>query len=223
MGISTAVLDVCVPSGIFCYRNIKKATDKSENGEKARSTVAFAQGAKIVEAITKYNDTTAKTAAEAHNIFNTYAAKYAPVKYAGKAINWATHNVNPLICASSGIKVLTSDDKVHTGITQAGALSGMFLGEGLMKLYMGNVINEKNVLNIASKFKNTKYLKNIAEKLMKSGNSGKMASILKGLLFVCGSIASYSIGEKIGRNTADRICKDGGIVPPKKKKIDQKV
>lgn len=223
MGISTALLDVCVPSGIFCYRNYKKATDKSENGEKTRGTVAFAQAAKIAEAIAKYNDSTAKSAEEAFNIFGKYAEKSRALNYTGKAINWATHNVNPLICASGAIKVLSSDDKLHTGITQVGALSGMFLGEGLMKMYMGNVINEKNILKIAEKFKDTKYIKTIAEKLMKSGNSGKLASIIKGLLFVCGSITSYSIGEKIGKNTADRICKDGGIQTPQAKKIDQKV
>ncbi len=223
MGISTALLDVCVPSGIFCYRNYKKATDKSENGEKARGTVAFAQAAKIAEAITKYNDSTAKSAQEAMNIFGKYAEKYKAVDYAGKAVNWATHNVNPLICASGAIKVLSSDDKLHTGISQVGALSGMFLGEGLMKLYMGNVINEKNIVKLAEQFKDTKFIKTLSEKLMKSGNSSKAASIIKGLLFVCGSITSYNIGEKIGNNTADRICKDGGIQTPQAKKIDRKV
>ena len=142
MGISTELLDICIPSGIFCYRNIKKATDDSENGEKTRSTVAFAQGAKIVEAITKYNDETAKNA---FSIFDKYAKQSKIIDYTGKAVNWATHNVNPLICMSGAVKVLTSDDKVHTGITQTGALAGMFLGEGLMKLHMGKVINEQNI------------------------------------------------------------------------------
>lgn len=221
MGISTALLDVCVPSGIFCYRNYKKATDKSENGEKARSTVAFAQGAKIIDAITKYNDSTAKTASKAFSIYSEYAKKYKAVDYAGKAVNWTTHNVNPLICISGGIKVLNSDDKVHTGITQVGALSGMFLGEGLIKLNMPKLINEANINKLAETCADKNILKPMAEKLIKSGGSGKIASIAKGLLFVCGSITSYNIGEKIGNNAADRICKDGGIKTSKK--IDQKV
>ena len=62
MGLSSEILDICIPSGIFCYRNIKKATDDSENGEKTRSTVAFAQGAKLVDAVTMYIDETAKSA-----------------------------------------------------------------------------------------------------------------------------------------------------------------
>ena len=159
MGITTELLDVCIPSGIFCYRNYKKATDQSENGEKTRATVAFAQGAKIAEAVAKYTETPGNIAEKGINVFNEYAKKYKPLEYTGKAVNWATHNVNPLICISSGIKVLTSDDKVHSGITQVGALSGMFLGEGLMKLHMGKVINEENISKIAKKFENTKGLK----------------------------------------------------------------
>ena len=221
MGITTELLDVCVPSGIFFYRNMQKATDTSENGEKSRGTVAFAQGAKIVEAVAKYNDETARTAKNALSIFDKYAKQYKAIDYAGKAVNWATHNVNPLICISGGIKVLTSDDKVHTGITQTGALAGMFLGEGLMKLHMGKVINEENLLKLANKAKDINGLKKISNALIKSGNSGKITSIIKGLLFVCGSITSFNIGEKIGTNTADRICADLGI--KKSKKIDQKV
>ena len=220
MGISTQILDVCIPSGIFCYRNFKKATDDSKDGEKARGTVAFAQGAKIVEAITKYNDTTANSAKSAISVFDKYAKQYKAVDYAGKAIKWATHNVNPLICASAGIKVLTADDKVDTGITQLGALSGMFLGEGLMKLHMGKVVNEENVAKFAEKYKDTKGLKKITQYLMKAGTAGKAASILKGLLFVCGSMTAFDIGEKIGKNTSQRLCHDFGI--NNSQKINQK-
>ncbi len=217
MGISTALLDVCIPSGIFCYRNYKKA----ENGEKARSTVAFAQGAKIVDAFTRYNDTTINTTNKALSIFNNYAKKYKAVDYAGKAVNWATHNVNPLICIASGVKVLTADDKTRTGISETGALAGMFLGEGLIKHFMPDYINEKNVSRLANKFKNKNFLKGICETLLKSGNSSKAASIAKGLLFVCGSITSYNIGKKIGNNYADRICTDLGL--EHHEKINQKV
>ncbi len=217
MGISTALLDVCIPSGIFCYRNCKKV----ENGEKARSTVAFAQGAKIVDAFTRYNDSTIKTTNKALSIFNKYAQKSKLVDYTGKAVNWATHNVNPLICMASGVKVLTSDDKTRTGITEIGALSGMFLGEGLIKHTMPKYINESNIQKLANKFKDTKFLKGIAKAITKPGNSGKAASIIKGLLFVCGSISSYSIGQKIGASYADRICTDLGMESAKK--INQEI
>ncbi len=208
MGIPTVeVLEVCVPSTVFLYNNVKKV----ENGEKARGTVVFAQGAKIAEAIAKYHDSTAKNASEAFNIFGKYAKESKVLDYAGKGVNWATHNVNPLICASGVYKTLTSDDKVHTGITQLGAISGMFLGEGLMKRNMSNVINEQNVTKLAENIKDIKGLGSIAQTLLKNGNSGKAAAIVKGIAFVCASVTSYDIGEKIATKVADNVCKDMGV------------
>ena len=141
MSITAPILEVCVPSGIFCYRNFQKF----ENGEKARGTVAFAQGAKIAQAVAKYNETTAKTANSATKAFQELAKECKVIDYAGKAAKWATKNVNPLICASSVIKTATSDDKVGTGFSEAGGLAGMFAGEGMMKLHLDKVFNEKNV------------------------------------------------------------------------------
>ncbi|MBR6098361.1 hypothetical protein IKP85_01295 [bacterium] len=205
MGISTvAVLDVCVPSSVFLYNNIRKV----ENGEKARGTVVFAQGAKIVEAVAKYHDNTAKSASEAFNIFGKYADKSKVLDMAGKGVNWATHHVNPLICMASGYKVLTSDDKLQTGISQAGAISGMFLGEGLMKRNMGKVINEENIVKLAEKVKDVKGLKTIAEMVLKGGAGGKVASIVKGIAFVCASMTSYDLGQKLGDSVASRVCAD---------------
>ena len=208
MGIPTVeVLEVCVPSTVFLYNNVKKV----ENGEKARGTVVFAQGAKIAEAIAKYHDSTAKNASEAFNIFGKYAKDSKVLDYAGKGVNWATHNVNPLICVSGVYKTLTSDDKVHTGITQLGAISGMFLGEGLMKRNMDKVINEQNITKLAESIKDVKGLGSIAQTLLKNGNGGKAAAIVKGIAFVCASITSYAIGEKIATKAADNICKDMGV------------
>ena len=208
MGITPiAVLDVCVPSSVFLYNNIRKV----ENGEKARGTVVFAQGAKIAQAIAKYHDDTAKNATEAYNIFGKYASRSQILDYAGKGVNWATRNVNPLICASAVYKTATSDDKVHTGISQIGALSGMFLGEGLMKLYSGNLINESNINNLAEQLKNVKGLGKLANAILNSHHGGKIASILKGIAFVTVSMTSYNIGQKIGEDTADRVCADLGI------------
>lgn len=203
MGIPTvAVLDVCVPSSVFLYNNIKKV----ENGEKARGTVVFAQGAKIAEAVAKYHDNTAKSASEAFNIFGKYAETNRVLNAAGKGVNWATHNVNPLICVSAAYKTLTSDDKVHTGITQLGAISGMFLGEGLMKQNMGKFINEENVVKLAEKVKDVKGFRTIANAILNGCHGGKVASIIKGVAFVCASMTSYDLGQKLAGGVADRLC-----------------
>jgi len=211
MGITpVAVLDVCVPSSVFLYNNIRKV----ENGEKARGSVVFAQGAKIAQAVAKYHDSTANGASEAYNIFGKYANKSKILDYAGKGINWATRNVNPLICASAAYKTVKSDNKVHTGITQIGALSGMFLGEGLMKRNSDKVINEENIKKLAEKVKDVKGFKSIAKTILEGGNGGKIASIIKGIAFVAVSMTSYNIGQKLGEDTADRICADIGIEVP---------
>ena len=208
MGIPTVeVLEVCVPSTVFLYNNVRKV----ENGEKARGTVVFAQGAKIAEAVAKYHDSTAKNASEAFNIFGKYAKESKVLDYAGKGVNWATHNVNPLICASGVYKTLTSDDKVHTGITQLGAISGMFLGEGLMKMNMSKVINEQNITKLAEGLKDVKGIGSIAQTLLKNNNGGKAAAIIKGIAFVCASMTSYSLGERLATKVADNLCKDMGV------------
>ena len=219
MSVSTALLEVCVPSGIFCYRNIKKV----ENGEPQRGTVAFAQGAKIVQALANYNETTAKTAGNAMSIFNEYAKKYKPVDYAGKAVKWATKNVNPLICASSVIKTATAEDKVGTGITEAGALAGMFAGEGLMKLHLDKFINAENVTKAAGLADKAKWLKPLAKFMNKAGNNSKIAAVIKGIVFVCGSMGSYSLGQKLADQYSDKVKASLGIEPEPQPKINQKV
>lgn len=216
MSISTALLEVCVPSGIFCYRNFKKA----ENGEPQRGTVAFAQGAKIVQAIANYNETTAKTASSAVSVFNQLAEKSKVVDYTGKAVKWSIKNVNPLICASSVVKTAMSDDKVGTGITETGALAAMFAGEGMMKLHLDKVCNEKNVSSVAAQMNKVKWMKPAAEFISKSGRGSKIAAVLKGITFVCGSILSYSAGHKLAENYSERIKANLGIKTPPK--IDQK-
>lgn len=215
MSISTALLEVCVPSGIFCYRNIKKA----ENGEPQRGTVAFAQGAKIVQAVANYNETTAKTADSAMSVFNEYAKKSKFVDYTGKAVKWATKNVNPLICASSVVKTAMAEDKVGTGINETGALAAMFAGEGLMKLHLDKAINAENVSKIAKQADKVNWLKPLAKFMNKSGNNSKIAAIVKGITFVCGSMASYSIGHDLAEKYSDRIKANLGLETPK---INQK-
>ncbi len=210
------LLEICVPSTVFLGTNIKKV----ENGETARGAVVFAQGAKIAEAITKYNDSTAKTASEAYNVFGKYAEKSRMLDYAGKGINWATHNVNPLICVASGYKVLKSDDKVHTGITQLGAISGMFLGEGLMKQNMDKFINPENVAKLG-KWLSENGLKTVGEYLTKNAAGGKISAIAKGIAFVCASLTSYDIGEKIAKPMADEVCTNLGLSKPKEQNPQQ--
>lgn len=112
-----------------------------------------------------------------------------------------------------------ADDKVGTGINETGALAGMFAGEGLMKLHMDKVINADNVTKIAKQADKVKWLKPVSEFLTKSGNNSKVAAIIKGVLFVCGSMASYSAGHAIAEKYSDRVKANLGLDEPK---INQK-
>lgn len=204
---SVALLEICVPSAWFLRNNVKKV----QNGDDARSTVVFAQGAKIAEAVQQYHEKSAKSASEAYNIFGKYANKSRVLNYTGKGIDWAAKHVNLLIGLSALYKTATSEKKLETGITQLGALSGMFVGEGLMKLNKNRVINETNVTKVLQKAKNTKVIGKAAQKLLKCHAGGKIAAVLQGLSFVLVSMASYSAGENLAKQHAQKICTNLGL------------
>lgn len=163
-----------VSSLIFACRNV----NKTENGEIGRAPVAAAQSINVLNQVSKYNKVIAKGTDAAVSVFEDLAKKSKPVDYAVKGVKWATKNVNPLICVSGGIKVAMSDDKSSAAIKEIAALSTMFAGETAAK----------------------KLLPKIVEKLPVGH---KVGGVIKGLLFVGASIASYSAGEKLGANLAE--------------------
>ena len=205
-----------VASSFFAVRNAKK----TENGEVGRSAVALGQVAGVIQEIAKYDGAIASTARSACSIFSNLEKQNRAFEYAGKFTKFAVNNVNPLICVSGGIKTLTSDDKVGTGITEAAALSAMFLGEGLTKRHYDKLINSKTCLNLLQKAQNSKILKPVFEYIKMNKLGGKTGLILKGLTFVIASMTSYAIGEHYGKDIADKVKKELGIGKPKK--INQK-
>jgi hypothetical protein len=59
------------------------------------------------------------------------------LKGASKIINFTADHINPIICATSGIKVISSDDKTDTAIREGLALTTMFAGEATAKKVLG--------------------------------------------------------------------------------------
>ena len=178
-----------VSSLIFAFRNV----DKTKNGEIGRAPVAMAQGVKVVQSALEkasvYNENIAKGTEAATKVVTELSKESKVVNGVVKATDWATKNVNPLICVSGGIKVLMSDDKPKAAIRETSAIATMFAGERAAKLA-----------------------------LAKLPIGGVKGTIIKGLLFVGASIASYSIGEKLGNHLADEIRVDSSF---KDGKIDQ--
>ena len=116
-----------------------------------------------------------------------------------------------MICVSGGIKTAMSDDKVKTGITEAAALSAMFAGEGLIKAKYDKMVASQTVRNGIKALSKSKVMKPVFEHLKKHKLEGKAGAILKGLIFVAGSMTSYTIGQKIGEPIADRVKANLGV------------
>ena len=196
-----------VASGIFAYRN----ADKTKNGDIGRGAVTLGQTAGLVQEIAKYDGVAANAARSTLSVFSDLAKQNKAFEYAGKATKFAIDNVNPLICASSVIKTAMSDDKVGTGITELGALSAMFAGEGFVKQNYDNIVKSKTCRDIVAKASSQKYLKPIFKYLEKHKLTGKAESVIKGLVFVAASMSSYAAGEKLSKGIAKRTKASLGI------------
>lgn len=196
-----------VASGIFAYRN----ADKTKNGEIGRSAVTLGQTAGLVQEVAKYDGLAANAARSTLSVFSNLAKQNKMFEYAGKATQFAVNNVNPLICASGVVKTAMSDDKVGTGVTEAAALSAMFAGEGLIKLHYDKAVNSKTCKDLIAKASDKKYIKPVFEYLEKHKLKGKTGAILKGLVFVGGSMSSYALGQNIGKDISKRVKANLGI------------
>ena len=201
-----------VASGIFAVRN----ADKTKNGEVGRSVVTLGQTAGIVQEVAKYDNVVANTARSAVSVFSNLAKQNKAFEYAGKFTQFAVDNVNPLICASGVIKTAMAEDKVKTGVTEAAALSAMFAGEGLIKLNYDKIASSKAVKDAGMKLAENKTFKPVFEYLSKNKMGGKIGTVVKGLAFVGGSMASYAVGQKFGEDIANRVEANLGLTKPQK-------
>ncbi|HNW26477.1 MAG TPA: hypothetical protein PKI94_06780 [Candidatus Gastranaerophilaceae bacterium] len=186
-----------VASAIFCARNV----DKTKHGEVGRSAVAVGQAKKVIDSIIQLDKKLGKGPAKAvENILN-FSNKSKALQAIGKITKFASDNINPLICVSSGIKVLTSDDKKTTLINETGALSGMFISEKVAKKLLDNMVESKTVKELCEKGIKSADAKGYRtlSKLIKSS-----PTILKGILFVFASIGGYSIGSKIAKKISSK-------------------
>lgn len=175
-----------VSSTIFCARNI----DKAENQDKVgRWAVAVGQGKKVIDYVrTLDNELGKNTNALIHDI-KVVSEQEKLLEYTGKAINFASKKVNPLIIMSSGLDVLTAEDKKSALVKNTTALSAMFAVEHLMKNHLDDVTKIKGIDKVAKK---------VAEFGMKHNCEGKLGALIHGVAFVVGSCTAYSVGDKFG-------------------------
>ncbi len=160
-----------VATALFSVRN----ADKTTSGDIGRLPVTVGQSAAAVKAAAQMDNPISKALSQGLEV----AKSDKVVSKLGKVVKFASDNVNPLIVASSGLKVALADkeERKNTIITETGCLAGMFIGEGLMKKHLDKVLEKLPV-------------------------NKKWIPIIKGLVFVAGSITSSTIGQKIGKKVA---------------------
>ena len=135
-------------------------------------------------------------------IFNTLAESGKAIKALSKFVDFTSKNINPIICVTSGVKVLGSDDKVNTAAKEALALTTMFASEGAAKAILGMPIVKnggKSVGDNAGSFI-AKHISNLEKKCAKEFNKIPMKGIpsaLKGVFFVLASIYGYKLGAYV--------------------------
>ena len=87
----------------------------------------------------------------------------------------------------------------------------MFAGEGLIKQYYDKTVNSKTCNNLIEKASDKKYIKPVFEYLEKHKLKGKTGAVIKGLVFVGGSMSSYAVGQNLGKDISKRVKANLGI------------
>ena len=189
-----------VASGIFAFRNVGKV----ENGEVGRAPVVVGQFAGVMKEISKYDNTIAMGAKNALNVFKDIAGDSKALQCTGKVVNFFSNNINPLIVASSVLKVANAEDKELVFREELGSLGFMFLGESLVAKNYDKIANSKTVTEALETASKSKAFSSIFKTIAKNNWGGKIGSIIKGLAFVTGSIGSSCLGLELTRSLLKR-------------------
>ncbi len=142
----------------------------------------------------------------------------------GKVVDFTANNINPIICATSAAKVLFgSDDKLETGAREIISLGSMFAAERAAKSFLGMPYTTKEGGKTVTHLREALYNKNpylkeqvsalkdycTTKKLFNKVSLKFVPGAVKGLAFVCASIAGYKSGSLlaeclIGKNDAEQ-------------------
>lgn len=144
--------------------------DKTTSGDLGRLPVAVGQTVNAIKAGAEYNSFLKRGV----NVVKKVAESDSVFKGISKGVKFVSNNINPLIVVSSGYNVLTAkkEERKKTLFSEAGCIAGMFLGEGWMKKNLNPIIEKLPVSN-------------------------KWKPVIKGLIFIGGSIGSSTIGQML--------------------------
>ncbi len=144
--------------------------DKTTSGDWGRLLVALGQTANAIKAGAEHNSYLKSGV----NALKKVAESDSVFKGVSKGVKFVSNNINPLIVVSSGYNVLTAkkEERKKTLFSESGCIAGMFLGEGWMKKNLNPIIEKLPVSN-------------------------KWKPVIKGLIFIGGSIGSSTIGQML--------------------------
>lgn len=155
--------------------------NKVANGDWTRYPVLGGQcinaAESTVQAVAKESSVFANAYGKAANGLSNLAKSDKVFNGVSKIVKFLKNNINPLIVASGVTKVALAkkEDREKTIYSEGGMITGMFLGEGWMKGHLDKVV------------------------LSKLPISKKWLPVVRGTLFVAGSLTASTIGQKIGK------------------------
>ncbi len=212
---------VVASSSIFAARRVGRGIDAMDDHHPlygaANMVIAGGQTLKGIRAAQGLTETAHITSASdsinaMSNAFKGLSESSKFFKFFSKLLNFASNNVNPLICGASAIKVIGSDDKADTASREILGLATMFGFENAAKRILGmpykgihldgtSEMVAREALYHKSPFieKQVKALEDYCrtKKLFNKISLTSVPGVLKGIFFVCASIAGYKIGGKI--------------------------
>lgn len=155
--------------------------NKVANGDWTRYPVLGGQcinaAESTVQAVAKESSVFANAYGKAANGLSNLAKSDKVFNGVSKIVKFLKNNINPLIVASGVTKVALAkkEDREKTIYSEGGMITGMFLGEGWMKGHLDKVV------------------------LSKLPISKKWLPVVRGTLFVAGSLTASTIGQQIGK------------------------
>ena len=183
-------IDAVAENPIYGAMNMDIAAGQTFKGTQAATTLASASNKEIAQSLQGATEAI-KKASEGSKFLNG----------AGKVIKFTAENINPLICVTSGIKVLGSDDKMDTAAREVIALPSMFIAEKLARKAIGMpTFSKGKATNQKAFFENQ--IRTFDDYCQKNKLFNKISlkylpGASKGLFFVGASIAGYKLGNKL--------------------------
>lgn len=210
---------IVASNAVFSARRASRGVDSiSENPVYGAMNMDIAaaqvtKGAKAAKEIAAVSNKDAFQVAEgASQAIKNLSKESKILNCVGKVIGFTADNINPLICVTSGVKVLCSDDdKWDAGAREGFGLGTMFLTERAAKSFFGMPISKKvNGKTVAQAreaiYHNNPFLKAQTAAFKDFCATKKMFNKIpltflpgaaKGMAFVGASIAGYKLGNML--------------------------